>query len=650
MSNLPFWPKKVEGESTLTPVKKRAAKAPAPPIVRALPPVLKIKVPAATKKEKKVKEFTDVPQLEMDIECYTNYFLVKFQNKKGEHYEFEMVDELGVQLDRPAIRRLLNKYEIVTFNGENYDIFMLTYAMRFKECTNAELKEVSDEIVKSELSIYRLKEKYNITKNVTNNYIDMSPLCPGVYASLKLSGARLHCTKLQELPYAEDSILTEKHMDKVNEYCGNDLEITVLLKNYLREEIELRRILSDRYGVDLRSKSDPQIAEEIIKAEMYSRTGREIRKPKDLHTTRFLYRIPEFIHVTNPKLKELLAILKTNEFVAKPVTSGITMPEQLKKLNITIGKSTYKVGIGGLHSSEKSAFHLSDDEYELWDFDVTSYYPSIILSCGLFPKSIGREFLNIFGDIVDERIEAKEAGDKSKADSLKITTNGTFGKTGSPYSILYAPELMIQVTLTGQLSLLMLINMMEDAGFEVVSGNTDGVVIKCKREKKKEMESIVKDWEEQTGLCMESTNYAGLYSRDVNNYIAIKTDGSVKVKGCFAYSDIKKNPEFDVCTDALIEYLKYGTPVEETIHACTDIRKFVTVRRVNGGAMKGEYYLGKVIRWYYSTEEKGTINYKTNNNKVPSSDGARPLMTLPKEFPTDVDYNWYVDKCKKMFY
>ena len=58
-----------------------------------------------------------------------------------------------------------------------------------------------------------------------------------------------------------------------------------------------------------------------------------------------------------------------------------------------------------------------------------------------------------------ELIEAKaqlamyQAEDSSK----KIQINGSFGKLGSKYSLLYAPDLLLQTTITGQLALLMLI-------------------------------------------------------------------------------------------------------------------------------------------------------------------------------------------------
>jgi hypothetical protein len=85
------------------------------------------------------------------------------------------------------------------------------------------------------------------------------------------------------------------------------------------------------------------------------------------------------------------------------------------------------------------------------------------------------------------------------------------------------------------------------------------------------------------------------------------------------------------------------TPVETTIRSCKDIRKFLFVRKVEGGAVKNDEYLGKVVRWYYAKNEDTPIRYAKNGNKVSESDGGRPLMTLPDTFPDDVDYQRYVD-------
>ena len=251
--------------------------------------------------------------------------------------------------------------------------------------------------------------------------------------------------------------------------------------------------------------------------------------------------------------------------------------------------------------------------------------------------------------------------------SLKIATNGIFGKTGNEYSIVFSPQMMIQTTISGQLFILMMIEQITEAGFEVVSANTDGVVTLVPTERKAEFDSIVASWEKQTHFKTEQTFYKSIYSRDVNNYLAVKEYGNetssfldeqlgIKSKGAFCErgsalnSILSKNPETLICTDALLRFVKNKTPIEETIKACRDITRFVSVRKVEGGAQKNGKFLGKVIRWYYSSEEFETINYVKNGNIVPKSEGAKPLMDLPDEFPSDIDYAAYTKIANDMLF
>ncbi len=257
---------------------------------------------------------------------------------------------------------------------------------------------------------------------------------------------------------------------------------------------------------------------------------------------------------------------------------------------------------------------------------------------GLFPPHLGRTFLQVYRGIVDRRISAKDsakaarkAGDKDRekffqviADSLKIVVNGSFGKLGSPYSVLYSPHLMTQVTVTGQLSLLMLIERIELAGINVVSANTDGVVIRCPRTREGDLAVIVASWERDTGFTTEEARYVGYYGRDVNNYIAVKEGfdketkkwtgkpAGTKTKGAYAPSGFSKNPTNRICVEAAEALLAKGVPVHETIRGCKDVRKFVSVRKVKGGAVQGGQYLGSSIRWYYATGDRPEMVYASN--------------------------------------
>lgn len=53
---------------------------------------------------------------------------------------------------------------------------------------------------------------------------------------------------------------------------------------------------------------------------------------------------------------------------------------------------------------------------------------------------------------------------------------------------------------------------------------------------------VITEWEQKTGLNTEETEYKAIYSRDVNNYVAVKKDGKTKNKGAFALGSLSKNP------------------------------------------------------------------------------------------------------------
>jgi hypothetical protein len=195
-------------------------------------------------------------------------------------------------------------------------------------------------------------------------------------------------------------------------------------------------------------------------------------------------------------------------------------------------------------------------------------------------------------------------------------------------------------------------------GIKVVSANTDGVMVKCPRHNLELMEQITKWWETVTGFKTEGKNYKALYSRDINNYIAIDEKLVVKHKGAYfnPWDDPKENPEkklhknpvTTICIQAVDEYLTKGAALEDTIWNCKDIRKFIRIQSVKGGAVKDGQYLGSCIRWYYSKDETGEIVKAVNGNKVPKSDGGRPCMKLPDQFPDDINYDWYLAECRKI--
>jgi len=657
-----------------------------------------------------------------DTECFPNYWLLKLRPRGGVAYAFRLrTGERFTDAQRHEIAALFEVYTTVSFNGLGYDVPMITAAL----CgySPEELKALNDRIIPQQIKgapkVYGAKPwELGLPEWAPADHIDIMEVAPGAGSQKQYAG-RIHCKTMRDLPYSPFHTLTEPEIVEVDDYCGNDLDVLEALFDALAPQVLMRQKLSARYGIDLRSKSDAQVAETVLRKRCEIAAGRRIYKNEIDWGLQFVYKVPSFIAFELPQLRRALELVGQSVFRLGP-SGAVEMPQQLEGLEIAIGGSVYKMGIGGLHSQEKKLVAVSDADYLIRMPDVASYYPSLILNSGEWPPALGPTFRVEYKAIKDERLEVfkprvkelENAGlkytpewDDAKADDEggKTGINGGFGKTGSHYSVMFAPVMLIQTTVTGQLSLLMLIEWHEHYGIPVISANTDGLVLKCPRALVATSEFLIAEWQKRTGLEMETDDYLAIYARDVNNYFAIKSPSDVKRKGEYAKAGLvaKKNPDVEICADAVSDFLAKGTPIIHTITTCRDLRKFVTIQAVAGGGVKmwgegprkgalvremepvllangwhkegrkwahwersgpvspGEAYLtcfapqtpeylGKVVRWYYSTQAPGPIVYATNGNTVSLSYGAQPCMTLPDDFPADVDFAWYIEKAEAM--
>ncbi|WP_373089339.1 hypothetical protein [Zhongshania sp.] len=579
----------------------------------------------------------------IDTECYKDYWLLSAKHlPTGRVKHFELYD------DHPLTRGVsgtLSNYTSISFNGNGYDLPMIAAACR--GYNNKQLKALSDQLITGKAPAWKVCRERELEIPASWDHIDLIEVAPG-QSSLKIYGGRLGAPTIQDLPLPPDASINAKCRELLKSYCVNDLDTTALLYENLKSQISLREDMGYQYGMDLRSKSDAQIAENVIKSELSALTGKQYRPAKIGKDPKFRYKDPKIIRFQTPELRDVFKRILETRFTMSP-TGSVMLPDWLKENKISIGRSQYQMGIGGLHSCEKSQCVRAGDNI-LCDMDVASYYPNIILQQGLAPESLGEPFLRVYESIVKRRIKAKREGDSITADTLKIAVNGSFGKLGSKYSALYSPDLLIQTTITGQLALLMLIERLELAGISVVSANTDGVVSYCDKSKGPELEAIAFDWMLDTTYELERQDYRVLASRDVNNYVAVTTDGKIKSKGVFAPTGLMKNPDSVIVYEAVSQQIATGKDAQQTIKECRDILKFVTVRTVKGGAKWRDDLLGKAVRFYYSTSvaEDECIHYAANGNRVPKSAGARPLMSLPAEFPKDVDYKAYFVMAEKL--
>jgi hypothetical protein len=604
----------------------------------------------------------------LDIEVYWDFFYLGMKRlSDGVRHGIEMSTRNPFGADRrETVRNFLLQYQTVGFNSLGFDLPLIW--LWIDGADNDTLKRASDRIIQGRVRWWEAEDALDIRIpwKIKDQHIDLIEPQPNPFASLKTLNGRLHGKQLQDLPFDPALVPSPQEMDILANYClHSDLDATHNLWDAMGEAIELRRNVSAQIDKNVMSKSDTQMGLAIIKKRVEDKLGRRIKKPEPKPGQTFRYSPPDFIEFKTPQMRDILAHIKQHDFIVGE-NGKVDLPKWLKDAHIQLGYSTYSMGIGGLHSTESNRAVRSSSTHALCDFDVASYYPAIILNAGLYPEATGPAFIDVYADIRRERIAAKKVKDKVTDKSLKIALNGTFGSLGSRYAFVYAPHLMIHVTLTGQLCLLMLIEWAEEMGIDVVSGNTDGVVMRFDRDlwdgldgdrpRPSPVADLIERWESVTGFTLEGTEYESIFNQSVNSYFAIKTDGSHKRKGPLGNpwspddfdprSQMMKNPQMTICSDAALAKIKHGTPLEETIRSCRDIKQFVTVIKADGGATWNDEYLGKVVRYYWSVDGQPIFKAKATKTgafpKVPKTEGARECMRLPDEFPDDIDYARYV--------
>ncbi len=144
--------------------------------------------------------------------------------------------------------------------------------------------------------------------------------------------------------------------------------------------------MSIEYGLDLRSKSDAQVAEAVIKASIEKATGRKIKKEAYTAGASFYYDAPSFLKFEHPELADVFRDITETKFRVN-ASGKVSLPESLSSRIIKIGKGRYRMGIGGLHSSEESRSVRAGDGYRIYDADVASFYPELSSTNGYSLRS-----------------------------------------------------------------------------------------------------------------------------------------------------------------------------------------------------------------------------------------------------------------------
>lgn len=618
-----------------------------------------------------------------DIETYPNIFTFVFRSIGGEKIVFEL-SKRKWELDE-LIEFLQTRVScLVGYNNLAFDYPILHFILTKKNITLERLYKEVQRVINSQFAAIKpwnvLIPQVDLLK--INHYDNKARRC-----SLKWLEFTMRWGKLQDLPFKPGTIIPENQFDFLIEYNCNDVDFTFQFMTECFNAIIFRQEMSKYLKSNVMNYSDVRIGE-LINRQNYSKmSGIPYQDFKDLRTHREVFVVKELVPAFISYETKVL-----QDFYASIIDKTFTLDEEFYRY-ITLGDLSMKFAKGGLHSADTPKVFKCKEGWYLKEKDVGSMYPKAIIAGGFYPAHLGPTWNQGINLLYEERLnELKPAMKKldrkskeykfldSKQGAYKLAMNGGgYGKTGDQFNWQYDPKVTMQVTLRGQLSLIMLIEKYHLLGCEVISANTDGIVIHYPKELDPEVERIHKEWEDMTDSILEDTFYSQIVFRDVNNYIAAITDedgNSIKnkFKGCFELDqDYHKNNSQRIVAIALMEYFINGVPVKDVI--CNQGYKFVNskgkdevtsiydyckgVKKVKGQhgyafvkPNQREVIEDKVIRFYISTN--GSKMYKLYDpefNRVESvAKGflATPFMNYQEKDDYNIDYNYYINECNKI--
>ena len=327
----------------------------------------------------------------------------------------------------------------------------------------------------------------------------------------------------------------------------------------------------------------------------------------------------------------------------------------------------------------------------LKNHDVTSLYPSEVEEYGYSSRSQQDE--NGYVELLHTRKKAKHG--KLSEDflsqfgltnqelnlGLKLPLNAYTGTLRASFNDLYDPLQGFSICTTAQCFIMQLIHdLKEIPTLEMVSANTDACMYTIEEEYYPKAKEILDKWQERTRLELEDDDIQKIIMRDVNNYAEIvKTGdndykvnykgGSFRGKHIFKWNKDKKifeysfeddleNNSLTIISEALLKYLLFDIPIEETINKCEDIHRFAKITHLGSTYEKcvqespnGDMELQRNNRIYASNKKMGEIiKCKSDGRRDKLADQPpNPIVDNKNELTIDdINKKWYIEYTQQM--
>lgn len=490
--------------------------------------------------------------------------------------------------------------------------------------------------------------------------------------SLSLKGLQIamNWPNVMDMPFGHNDLIQDREdLEQLLYYNANDALSTRHFYWKCQDIITLRQQLTDKYQTDLRNANDPKIGETILLDKIAKKLGLSMKMIRTMRTERPLVPLNEVIlpHITDHLQGPLREALdRFNKTIVSNLADDDKDDEKYS-FSLLYDDMRYDFGIGGLHAVRPPGTYNAADGYSILSADATSFYPMLAIAYGFAPEHFGQAFNEAYLEVRNERKLYKKGTPENYG--LKIALNGSYGKSRDKYSPLYDPRFTMQITINGQLFLVILCDMVTRAGGRVIMANTDGIEIMCKNEDIPKIQEVFKQWEALSRMDLEYKDYQKLLIRDVNNYIGVYKNGGTYNKGAYEWQDLQWHKDHSMLAvpKAVEEYLVKGVPFMETFMKCDPYMFFIGKRAKTGGRFEMRTVDGeninvkkynKTIRYYVS--KKGGYLFKVDPNKVNKKgqisqvrvDAPWKLTEVMhyKDEPIhdNIDYRFYEKECWKL--
>ncbi|CAD7757446.1 B-family DNA polymerase, catalytic domain [Enterococcus phage Aramis] len=375
--------------------------------------------------------------------------------------------------------------------------------------------------------------------------------------------------KETEVDFDLDRELTEEEQVLNELYCKNDVLATEKRFEQNIGMLVAKAAIALYFGLDKMalSMTNANLTAELLGAEKTPDRGDELDK----------YELPEGFEIESETIRQAFM---TDEFEANDKGHASI------SLDVPRRDVTEVLGVGGIHGAKESFIHVGNFHAR----DVGSLYPNTMVLFDYLSRNIPEEKRHIYQMLLDERMEAKYSNKefteikgvqiptKLLINGYKLPLNTKYGAMGAEFNKLYDPRMRLLVCITGQMAMWDLLEKIENHA-TIIQSNTDAhYYIPFSEEDEKAIDEIANDWMKRTGYTLDDDPFKAIFQKDVNNYLAVTSDGKVKFKGAIGLTNGLKVSKA-IVSNAFINYVVSGKDYREFIYECDELRQFQMITK-----------------------------------------------------------------------